>query len=359
MRFFKRKSKGGGSGQHSDQGSTYYERIHTFWEWFAANHERIYADVDKQGGAGIQPEITAQMEQLDPNFFPWTFGPGTDGGHAFVFTPEGNDIRKLLAARIVAQAPELPGWTWHASKPANPDFASIRIGIGDDSLGPDEIWTTATPDPENKAFHLTVWSPLFAKMPEDAVWQILGLFVDQAFGEERGENVIAGVEIGDGQLADSFPFTELPEHVEKVMAERGWTTQAMVGMAYELEPPIGGFARADIMVGVTSLPDVSLEYLDQGKAIKHPYPKVGLRFDFVRIARGHDVDEHTLQRRYMIEDALEEALGPRGVKTGGATGLGHDYIDLMLLDGEGSAEIVSEVLDAKRVDNWDLLSFTR
>lgn len=278
---------------------------------------------------------------------------------------------RLLTPLVIAEAPVLDGWTWHSSKPPSPLFdKSNRIGLlnGND-LGAQEIWVTATPDDETETFHLVFWSPRFAELAEGEVEKIVSLFLDSAFGEEASRALFETFQIGEDQLADSISFLELPEHVRGIAAERNWTLGAEQMFAYSFEEPLGDFPRGDIHGGMTELPDMAGGWFEAGGPVNHPMPGAGVHFAFLQFPLDVDVvdlTETTIEfkfdrawaRRQEIVDAVKSSLGGHGRVTGQAWGSEFDYIDLLLIDGERSLQLVENALASVGIEDWESFPFT-
>src|SRR6478752_7227568 len=94
-------------------------RVHAFWEWYAEEAGRFYAEIENEGCAGLEREVSAKVDELLPGLG-WIFGPGEGGrGHRFTLTPEGNADKRFIAQYWLQQAPVLENWTFHASRQAS------------------------------------------------------------------------------------------------------------------------------------------------------------------------------------------------------------------------------------------------
>ena len=88
------------------------ERIEAFWSWFERTSPRIARNFEDLALLG---EIDARVRELGD--FAWEVGPGVDAPNALVISPGGNLELLPHTQRIVAEAPSIPDWEFHAAKP--------------------------------------------------------------------------------------------------------------------------------------------------------------------------------------------------------------------------------------------------
>jgi hypothetical protein len=142
----------------------------------------------------------------------------------------------------------------------------------------------------------------------------------------------------------------LVSFIAKTREETGWKKggPGELWTGYRGNEPQGGLMRRDIVAGSTSQFALIAE-LEEG--VLDPDPLAAWGADYVYVAfdgsflpEGGEVDA-----RDKIENALSTALESEasGVALGGAMGLDHIYIDLLLFDGDTSLGIVQRVLRAK------------
>ena len=94
------------------------EAIDEFWRWFRANAEVLSRYGDAASGA-VLSELDARILALEPRAG-WEIGPAAEGegGCIFVISPNRDPALRVPCQRIVAWAPELPGWSFHDVRPA-------------------------------------------------------------------------------------------------------------------------------------------------------------------------------------------------------------------------------------------------
>jgi hypothetical protein len=83
--------------------------IAAFWRWFATVAERLDQSF-------TQPDLIAALEERVGKLGPvaWELGPGVRAANAFVISPDGDPDAIPLAAKVIAAAPAMRGWEFHA-----------------------------------------------------------------------------------------------------------------------------------------------------------------------------------------------------------------------------------------------------
>ncbi|WP_309399290.1 hypothetical protein [Cerasicoccus maritimus] len=313
------------------------QRVAQFWAWYAAQAERFTQTIDAGSCADLSDEVSAKMAELLPGLA-WVFGPGPEkkGGHSFTLSPEGNPHRRLLTNFWLAQAPELPGWTFYASRQPSPDFhGGIQLEIAGQKISAEEIWVTLHPQRDTQLINLSAWHPCFSELPENAAYQIIFILLDEALGEDAVENHIGDIHISNDKLAKSVPIHELREEVESIC--QNWEAPDARGIysTYRLPAPDNSFIRSDTLVGSTRHRPLINEFLSEGGRIaEDPIAGTGAQFTFLAfdtdsLPKG---EEDTL--RGGLEAAIDEALTAdhAGEILGGAMGHNSTYVDLLLFN---------------------------
>jgi hypothetical protein len=85
--------------------------------WRPSLSAHLYALVAKPtprcDGKGLAKWIHGHLNPIDSELM-WEFGPGIQTGHRLVITPESKRHLRPLVDEILAAAPSLPGWSFHA-----------------------------------------------------------------------------------------------------------------------------------------------------------------------------------------------------------------------------------------------------
>jgi hypothetical protein len=326
---------------------TFKARVAMFWKWFADHASRFTAEIDGRRCAALQPTVSAKINELFPEFA-WSFGPSAEAsGHSFTLSGEGNPHRQLLAAFWLEQAPSFPGWTFHASKQPTRDLSSLRLEIGDRAFDPLAFWLIPQVDETRERIDLTVWHPAFAELEERLRWTIIFLYLDEVLGEIGTQNWIGQIEPGEDRLSDAMPLRELPSYIAKVAADYGWKkgNPGETWTSYHLENAAPGALRRDIIAGTTSQ-IVLIAEAENGHLDPDPLEGTGAEYLYVAFPASHLPAGDEVSARSRIEDALEAVLTSAGSGRvlGGAVGLEHAYVDLLIFDGATSVDLIETAL---------------
>jgi hypothetical protein len=339
---------------------TFRARVEDFWRWYAERAARYYQTIDNKDSASLEPEVSAKVNELLPRFA-WVFGPGAnDSGYSFTLTGEGNLHLQFLAEYWKRQAPPLEGWTFYSSRQPSTDLEGWRIEIGGQSFGALEFWLAPSLDQELQKIDITVWHPLFARLPEKDRWTVLFLVLDEALGEFGTQSWIGEINMSDQRLADAFPLKELPAFV-KGQADAGWNkfapTETFSG--YQIKNPHDRFRRGDVITGTTCNMKLIAQFLESEDKLEDPLAETGADFVFVQFPSEILPEGKQAETRGQMEDALHEALSQSGCgqQLGGAHGIRFAYIDLLLVDGIKSLEVVENVLRANGLPKSTSIEF--
>ncbi|WP_309386649.1 hypothetical protein [Cerasicoccus frondis] len=328
------------------------QRVAAFWTWFAEQSARFYETLESGKCPDLTDEVSAKCEDIIPGLA-WVFGADSEakGGHSFTLSPEGNSHKRLLTEFWLSQAPELPGWTFYASRQPSHDFnEGIKLEINGQSIKAGEIWVTLHAQRDSQVINLSAWHPAFSELPENAAYQIIFIMLDEALGEDAVENHIGDIHIRNDKLAKSVPIHELRQEVESIRAS--WQAPEQFGAysIYRLPEPDDSFIRSDTLVGNTRHRRLINDFLgERGQIPENPFEGMGAEFVFVSFPSSHLPRGEESSRRGEIEEAIEKALKPelRGECIGGATGARLSYIDLLLYDpGEETKDKLREALAA-------------
>ncbi len=332
--------------------STFKDRVWRFWQWYAEVAERFYQTIESGNCPSLAKEVSSKVDEHLPGFA-WVFGPGLNKqGHSFTLTGEGNLHRQLLAIYWLAQAPELPGWTFHAARQPG-SIKGMQMDVGGRIFDPLEFWITPSVNCENKTVDITVWHPLFDRMEERERWTVLFLFLDEVLGEYGTQQWLGEIKHDPRRLKDSIPLQELNDFLKGVRAEQGWKElpPGLNTTLYRLPEQHSRFLRGDIVTGTTVHPVLIKEYLKAEGELEDPVKGLGVDYVFLAFdARILPAGSESTARG-KIEDALDAALATsaRGRSLGGAWSKTNAYIDLMLFDGRASVDIVREAIRSQNL----------
>ena len=192
-------------------------RDERFWSWFSRNEGRL-REIDGPE-APVLEELQREIKRVDSGLT-FQFGPTAEGGHDFVVSADGIRERFAAVERLVAAAPEIPGWKIIAFRPRiGVDFTVQFNGL---ELGPADLWFVA--EPEDRQVGLTL---CIRGLPPDeegrAPYQNAAyIMLDSILGEYDVTTKIQWIEWQplppDPGALGLRPLAELPEVVDSMTA---------------------------------------------------------------------------------------------------------------------------------------------
>lgn len=337
---------------------TFKQRVQAFWNWFPGNGERIRALIDSQKHNELTSMVSKFMEETLPHMA-WCFGPGERGGHSFTLSGEGIVVKQLLAENWLSQAVEVPGWTFHGSRQPTPPAELKGMAISFEkgvNIDVEHFLVKPQVDEKEERVNLVAWHPAFTKVPQDHRLQILYILLDEALGEFGVETWLGQIELEPFNAeGKTFSLDKLPEHLEQVKQYYHWEKLSPL-RSYSFYEFSGNYAgpRGDTVMGTTCIQTVIGEFLsNQGKLEENPVEGTGAELAYLAIDGSIFPDGQQVDVRSNIEDALNDELQKEGSgrTLGGAFGSRNAYIDLLLLDGDRSRQLVADALKSLQLSH--------
>jgi hypothetical protein len=157
------------------------DKVGAFWRWFGGVAERLAADVENPT---LLAELGAKVSELDPALS-WEVGPGETTEWQLVISPNLDRDLRELAARIVAQAPAVPGWQFHsARRPKNWEYKfDLETADGVQTLDASS-WRFVLLQYPDGAREIVLEGPGAAKLAENDRRQAAAIALESILGEE-------------------------------------------------------------------------------------------------------------------------------------------------------------------------------
>jgi len=344
-------------GTTKSNGPTYKHRVADFWEWYSTKAERFHSVISEGKSETLLNEMVQEMDERLPGMA-WGFGPGEENGHSLTLTGEGYLPKQLLADYWLENRKEIPGWVFHGHKIASSreSLSGMEIGLSDGNQKIDAcgIVVATVPSIEEEKFNITCWHPEFQSLPDKDRMQIVFLFLDEALGEFGVEQWIGTIDIEPPSSdAKTTALIDLPSFLEHARNYHGWEilNPLETYSVYGLPEQDMRKKRGDTVAGNTQIMSVLSEFLERGRSLKDDcLRKLGAEIAYLRFPSTNLVEGQEADTRGEIEDAISQALQRQqsGRALGGAVGIEQTYIDLLLVDGEVSRQIVMDT--ARRLD---------
>lgn len=330
---------------------TFKSRVEEFWGWFPGQSQRFADAINSKDCRALVDEVGNFMENTLPGLS-WVFGPGTESGFSFTVSGEGEVTKQLLAEYWRTQAPSVKNWSFFASRQPTPASQLIELEIGIDeqhSIAASDLMISTNVDQENEHIDIIAWHPFFADLPSDNRMQILFLLLDEALGEFGTTTWIGDISTGPVfNLPNQCSIVDLPRFIDQVHAYYKWDKLSPLESfsVYELKEQ-SRHPRGDTIAGSTRIPNMITEFIERKGRLRHnPLKDTGAEIAYVEIHGSVIEPGAEVETRSRIEEAIDDALTAQqaGLTLGGAFGTQFSYIDLLLLDGAKSKEIIDHTI---------------
>jgi hypothetical protein len=320
------------------------ERTKLFWDWFAANEEKLSEFVqNKKPDAAYSKKVTKFVnEGLALISTDLMFNIG--GDHEFTFTVSGNYALFLLSSYVTANIPKQfkKKWTFHPYEPSankqNRTLQIPRLGISVDS---DRIFVSPKQQEGSHAVDLCFYAKELETLDENDCRTAFLLSMDMCIGEALSYLYIENIEKVDALTDDMFPLTKLEEWLFANVCKDGKIPHpALQYMVYRREPSDNPKLRYDILIGGTNYAPLLGDYYHERDDTYQVFVGFGAKPIFLTYEHNNETDlTEELERRDVFMRKLElEVLGKRGsgreigILLGGAIGEKRVYIDFLLYD---------------------------
>ncbi|WP_435005563.1 hypothetical protein P12x_003394 [Tundrisphaera lichenicola] len=337
----------------------------------AAEREEIVARIDARWRAfeGKVGELKSLFNQetrwdlprwMDDHLRPihpkimWEYGPAVCGdGHRLVLTPESARELRPLVDKILERAPSITGWEFYDARLPE-DLESTQATVsGRASYDIDDFLVRASVG-DKRLIDLCYYSPNIETAEDEAAFNAAFVATETLLGENCLDRWIGAIEIrpdpkagvaGRGVPRHAIKLDRLKETVDAAIASirdqlpptphHDWAGGAEWTMwKLEPEPADDFYGQADLFVGKPPNPAMWIAAHSGSPFDSERFTRCGETFCYLKIDGAEGLGNSKFTDKGDIEDALDEALIPRGLgcQVGGGMGLRYAYIDLALTD---------------------------
>ena len=321
--------------------STFAGRVDKFWAEFSGVIDEIKADlaVKEFEKAMQKTDEKLRICLAEPYFMTGLAGDKLD----LVLTPEGMRHRLFWLSFIKNAMPkQLEGrMLCTLGKPRAPRGIG-GIEMYDTSVNAEESMIYAQfneGDVDIKIYNENL-AALLAQ-DEGKAYNLSFILLDNMIGETAIINTLGELEVLAQPKENGVPLSEFADLVDEKFGEKAAREPLKNFFSYEMEPR-GSEVREDVIVGTTCLMAIVNQYLNGERDIYNEAFELGIKFCFLSIDNGGDM-QAGFDLRNKIEDDELEGCGSFLEIIGGATGQRHAYIDLICYDEERLKEKVSEL----------------
>jgi hypothetical protein len=179
-------------------------RINEFWSWFCDIAASLARNVENSTSL---KELDIRVRDLDPKLS-WEIGPGLSKPWQLVISPNlDRDLREEARA-IVARAPVLPSWEFHAAR--QPKKWHYKLELGVDKLLLDASgWTFVLLRYPDGGHEILLKGKGLPPLSDDERWQAAAITLESILGEDMFLDKVNEFELVD-ELDPRFAERERP-----------------------------------------------------------------------------------------------------------------------------------------------------
>ncbi len=340
--------------------------IDRWWEAFAAKAGEL-EDLFRGRSRWDLPAFMNEHLHAIHERLMWEFGPGVEGGHRLVITPEAEIHLHPLVKAVIGRAPKVEGWQFYPFRlPEPPETAGelVRARTGATLEG---IKIRARMGPRNRidlVFHSEVIDDA------DELRRLAFVAAESLLGEEVLNDWIGIISVAD-EAKDTWAGPErLRSTVEtligtvreqlprKPLHERdddGWTMWRLDPDDKDDYP-----ARTDLVVGKSLLPEMWMTAQEGSLFSSRRFSRCGETFCYVKIdGSAKTIIPEEFKERSELEQAVHSALREAGLGShvGGGAGRRYSYLDLAVTDVGRAIPVLRETLRRSAVAPRSWLQF--
>ena len=343
-------------------------RIDEWWESFRLKAPDIVKLFSRQAEEWDLAEwMGAHLQAISPELM-WEFGPGITDGHRLVITPEANRHLRPLVDQILAAAPPLPGWSFHAWR--LPEDLTMAHHTVEARSGSKWLATGCRISPGNNfLIDLTFTYPAKQlKQNKDLVQRQTFIAAETLLGEEQLDRWLGTLD-SLSAAPDDFPLAEAASGFTRIKEQNLATRPHQLCLerandcawtGWKLKPEKADeYARQnDLFVGRSCYPEAwtaahSSEIFHSSRFSDREL------FCYLKLDGKDGIESELFADKAEIEDAIDAELVPRrlGGAFGGGTGLRYSYIDLAVTDLRAAIPVIRDVLRKGHIPKRSWLLF--
>ena len=327
--------------EKAQEPSTFADRVDKFWAEFSGAIDEIKADLAAKEFEKAMQKTDEKLRicLAEPYFMTGLAGDKLD----LVLTPEGMRHRLFWLSFIKNAMPKQleSKMLCTLGKPRAPRGIG-GIEMYDTRVNAEESMIYAQfneSDVDIKIYNENL-AALLAQ-DEGKAGNLSFILLDNIIGETTVINTLGMLEVLAQPQENGVPLSEFADLIDEKFGEKAAREPLKNFFSYKMEPR-GSEVREDVIVGTTCLRNLIGEYLGGKRDIYNEAFELGIKFCFLSIDNGGDV-QAGFDLRNKIEDEELESCGSFLEIIGGATGQKHAYIDLICYDEEKLKEKVGEL----------------
>ena len=317
---------------------TFSEKADAFWQWFVEN-EPVLAQMADHPALYDPQHVIAFVDQgvsLLSSQLQYTMG----GHREFTFAAEGKEVLFYLLPYLVSRKPPvLDSWTFRPLLPGQGSF-SFDFSMFGLSFSSGDVQISMGFEPSAGTFRLSFYHPQLCSLEQPNSLSAFYQLLDLTLGESMSYIYIADAQPLSQPEEGMFPLTALKDRLLEAMDALGLPPIQRPdeqSVPYGFHPQENLLPRFDVIQGSTCYTGLVNDYYAGRTENLEGLREYGANACYLSFAPEEYLGtEEADAIRYQLEQQIQQALGPRGsgqekgIVLGGATGMEHCYIDLLL-----------------------------
>lgn len=309
------------------------QSINAWWAHFQNKRKNIEAWLEGRASWDLEGFMADHLQTIDERLM-WEYGIQPSGGFSLVVTPEDERHLRPLVEAIVAAAPKIATWTFHAYRQPHGWNDTVDIVKDQTGIDPGTISFKAERDEEN-LINLTFKAS--APLSDEILGDVVFMSCEYLLGEEVLDRWIGEMNFADDG-SNLKPMSDLANTVaamidetRSTMPDRQLATirDKLDGRDFKAVPQDDSdlTERFDMVEAHTRIPKIWQSAHSDAPFDSCRFSKNDERFCYLKFEGI--TDKSKLEA---LESQIHEALMHAGVgcTTGSAIGKQHGYVDVCL-----------------------------
>jgi hypothetical protein len=160
-----------------------HAKFEEFWKWFSSIAEQLSKDVENRS---LIKQLDEHVLSVDPRLS-WEVGPGLSKPWQFVVSPNLDRELRAKTRAIVAQAPLLRNWEFHAARQAKKWDYHLEVGAraGEQLISLDASnWRFVLLRYPDGAHEILLKGNNLPELTDDQRWQAAAITLESILGED-------------------------------------------------------------------------------------------------------------------------------------------------------------------------------
>ncbi len=343
-------------------------RIADWWSSFEARVGALDDLFSQRSSWDLASWMHETLQAIHPRLM-WEYGRGAEGRYRLVITPESEHRLRPLVDAVLARAPAVEGWEFHARRPR--ETHAMLAPVISARCGSDLLLTGAAVERGdfNRLDLTFARQTRFPQRTHDQALAQAFVATETLLGEECLNQWVGAIEVVK-RLSQPVLLPAFAERVDGLIREvRASLPQQPYSdriddskwSIFELKPDTADDypRREDLFVVATADVDLWKAYHLDPLFASRRFSRHGEIFCYLKIDRAERLDASAFDDRGEIADAVAAALRQEGLgcTIGGGTGLRYLYVDLAIVDLERSVPLVQHALQEGGIPSRSWIRF--